>query len=140
MAGDVHHLCRRILVCCERCGERDVERVRCGYRERAYWRSYNGGGVMIFPARKAERAGEKIRALNLPQPARVEADDVGMPWAVISHGQRQEIEEIVDVWRIDDEWWREPLLRRYFLVVLHGGVLRTLFQDLLSGQWYEQRY
>lgn len=95
---------------------------------------------MIFPARKPEGASEKIRALNLPQPVTVEENGVGLPCVVITSDQRLAVEEIIDIWRIDDEWWREPLLRRYFLVVLEGGALRTLFQDLLSGQWYAQRY
>lgn len=95
---------------------------------------------MIFPARKPQDASEKIRALNLPQPVTVEENGVGLPCVVITSDQRLAVEEIIDIWRIDDEWWREPLLRRYFLVVLEGGALRTLFQDLLSGQWYEQRY
>ncbi|RIK45681.1 MAG: hypothetical protein DCC58_05690 [Chloroflexi bacterium] len=76
----------------------------------------------------------------MPQPVTVEENGVGLPCVVITSDQRLAVEEIIDIWRIDDEWWREPLLRRYFLVVLEGGALRTLFQDLLSGQWYEQRY
>jgi|RhiMethySRZTD1v2_1073278.scaffolds.fasta_scaffold3839189_2 hypothetical protein len=95
---------------------------------------------MIFPSRKPAEAGEKIRALNLPRPATVEADEKGLPRAVALQGRWLAVDAIFDVWRIDDEWWREPLIRRYFLVALEGGVLRTLFQDLLSGQWYEQRY
>ena len=95
---------------------------------------------MIFPSRKPEDAGEKIRPLNLPQPATVEADEKGLPRAIVTQGCWLAVDAIFDVWRIDDEWWRTPLIRRYFLVALEGGVLRTLFQDLLSGQWYEQRY
>ena len=96
---------------------------------------------MIFPSRKpAADTGEKLRALKLPKPATVEADEKGLPRVVLTQGRRVAIEAIFDVWRLDDEWWRESISRRYFLVALEGGVLRTLFQDLLSGQWYEQRY
>ena len=45
-----------------------------------------------------------------------------------------------DVWRIDDEWWRERISRRYFRVTLAGGVIRVLYQDLVTGAWYEQQY
>jgi hypothetical protein len=99
------------------------------------------GNATVVPARKAsEPAGEKLRALNLPRPATVEADDKGLPRRVVARGQWVAVEAIFDIWRIDDEWWREPISRRYFLVALAGGVLRTVFHDLLSGQWYEQRY
>lgn len=95
---------------------------------------------MIVPPRKPAEAGERIRALNLPRPATVEADEKGVPRVVVMQERRLAVEAIIDVWRIDDAWWREPIIRRYFLVALEGGVLRTLFHDLLSGQWYEQRY
>ena len=48
------------------------------------------------------------------------------------------IDEVLDQWRIDDEWWRKTVSRMYFHVALEGGQLLTLFQDLTTGQWYGQ--
>ncbi len=42
-------------------------------------------------------------------------------------------------WRIDDEWWREPVSRHYYLLELAGGALLTVFRDLHTSTWWEQR-
>jgi hypothetical protein len=81
-----------------------------------------------------------IVVLNRPRPVGVEADDRALPRALVLGPRRLRVEAIQDVWRIDDEWWREPIARRYFLIALEGGTVRTIFHDLLSGEWYEQGY
>lgn len=91
-----------------------------------------------------KRAVESIDApfqmLNRPKPADVESSGEGMPRAVLRRGQRLRVETVLDVWRIDDEWWRDEISRRYFQVALENGSVRTIYQDLVSGTWYEQRY
>jgi hypothetical protein len=50
------------------------------------------------------------------------------------------ITAIQDCWRIDDEWWREhPVSRLYYKLVLDDGTLLTIYHDLLTGLWFEQR-
>lgn len=78
--------------------------------------------------------------LNQPKPTDVESSDVGVPQAVLRCRQRIRVEGVLDVWRIDDEWWRDEISRRYFQVALENGSVRTIYQDLVSGAWYEQRY
>jgi hypothetical protein len=91
------------------------------------------------PAAPIDEVGA-IRLLNQPQPIHVEADERDLPrWVGLGHAQ-QRVTRIVDVWRIDDEWWRTPLSRRYFLVALDDGIVRTLFHDLIGGGWYAQSY
>jgi hypothetical protein len=90
-------------------------------------------------AAQVDEAGA-IRLLNQPQPLAVEADERDLPRWVGVGISRQRVTRIVDVWRIDDEWWRTPLSRRYFLVALDDGVVRTLFHDLIGGGWYAQSY
>ncbi|MDX1648024.1 MAG: hypothetical protein R3304_12830 [Longimicrobiales bacterium] len=46
---------------------------------------------------------------------------------------------IRDRWRIDDEWWRQPISREYRTVVLDDGAVMTLYHDLVEGRWYAQR-
>jgi hypothetical protein len=46
--------------------------------------------------------------------------------------------EIAERWRIDDEWWRKEISRMYYRVVLVGGRIVVVFQDLLSGNWFLQ--
>ena len=81
-----------------------------------------------------------LRMLNQPKPTDVESSNEGMPRAVLRRKQRLRVEAVLDVWRIDDEWWRDEISRRYFQVALENGSVRTIYQDLVSGAWYEQRY
>ncbi|MGE3797583.1 MAG: hypothetical protein AB7G88_07055 [Thermomicrobiales bacterium] len=81
---------------------------------------------------------DQLRPLNQPQPIRVEVEQ-NLPVALF--GARQERQRIVDiheVWCIDDEWWREPIHRRYYRIELENGSLRTIYSD--ANRWYEQKY
>ena len=89
--------------------------------------------------------------VGLPQPVRVRATPVGIPWAVLlklpERRHRQEgyawrrVNQIVGwPWRIDDLWWTDrPIARRYFRLVLDPGQKVAVFQDLSSGNWYRQQ-
>ncbi len=106
---------------------------------------------------------DRLRPLNTPRPLHVEADERGRP-VVVGLGGREagvrgqkdtgarrhgdtakgddlelrRVEEILDRWRIDDEWWRKEVSRIYYHVALEGGQLLTLFRDLTTGHWYGQ--
>jgi hypothetical protein len=80
-----------------------------------------------------------IRIVNQPQPLSVRADDGGLPREIVRHGAHRVV-AIQDVWRIDDEWWREPISRRYFQIVLDSGEIRTIYHDLVGDEWFEQWY
>jgi len=49
------------------------------------------------------------------------------------------VEEIVETWVVQDEWWRTPINRRYVEVVLEGGAHVVLFEDLTTGDWFLQK-
>jgi hypothetical protein len=49
------------------------------------------------------------------------------------------VEEVVEVWVVEDEWWRSPIHRRYVEVVLEGGAHVVLFEDLATGEWFMQK-
>jgi hypothetical protein len=122
---------------------------------------------MVTPARTPLRP-DRLRALNLPCSADVGLDTWGRPmWVRESagadgtEGERGEtsnppiapalagpgeegggtrrVEAVVDEWRIDDEWWRTPIHRRYVEVVLEGGAHVVLFEDVMTGEWYLQK-
>ncbi|MBI4287319.1 MAG: hypothetical protein HY671_02685 [Chloroflexi bacterium] len=54
------------------------------------------------------------------------------------------ITSVEDMWRIDDEWWREdPVSRLYYEVIIpmhRDGRRMTIFKDLLRSTWYRQNY
>ena len=81
-----------------------------------------------------------LRPLNQPVPAAVEADARGVPKAMLWRGAYKDVVVIHETWRIDDEWWREEIARRYFAVELEGGRRVTVFHDLVVDAWYAQPY
>jgi hypothetical protein len=48
------------------------------------------------------------------------------------------IESVLESWRIDDEWWRQPIARCYHAVLLDGGKRVVLFEDIVTGEWFAQ--
>jgi len=83
---------------------------------------------------------DRLRVLNAPRPITVELAAahpvaVWLPTAAAA----TPIDTVLEIWQIDDEWWRQPIARRYVEAVLAGGARVVLFQDLLTGQWYLQQ-
>ena len=87
------------------------------------------------PARQAV-----LTPVNIPQPVGVLADETGTPSAVTVGSRRVAVTAVLDSWRIDDEWWREEISRRYYHLALADGRTLTVFLDLIAGGWYAQRY
>jgi hypothetical protein len=85
------------------------------------------------------RDAQRIRPLNLPRAIMVRAGTDGIPRAVRGKNGWVQIEGVRESWRLEDLWWRDPLLRNYFQVVLEGGRVVFLFQDEREGHWYLQR-
>ena len=88
-----------------------------------------------------ETSPDPIRPLNLPRPVQVTVDQQsGLPLALHERNRRREVESIQDSWCVDDEWWRDPIRRRYVQVLLRDGAIRTLFHDRIANRWFEQSY
>ncbi len=121
---------------------------------------------MVATARAPLRA-DRLRTLNAPRPVTVELHANGSPAKVWrsncngggqeanasvekqlrrSDGQRSDgqettaavVETIIEMWRIDDEWWRQLISRSYFAVLLEGGTRVVLFEDLVTHEWFMQ--
>ena len=98
----------------------------------------------------------QLHPLNLPRRVQVRLSNEGLPLTVASHASlspgatvdeqfsdvaRNEIKSvaaILEIWRVDDEWWRQPISRRYMEVVLQGGRHVVLYEDLATGDWFMQ--
>jgi hypothetical protein len=80
----------------------------------------------------------KLRALNAPRPARVQADELGVPVWIVQGRRHLRVDTVRETWRIDDEWWRRPISRVYHTVVLEGGRSVTLYHDRVRGEWFVQ--
>ena len=89
----------------------------------------------------AATGADSLRPLNRPRPAVVlVGGGAGRPVGLVERGRRRRVARVKDGWRIDDEWWREPIRRRYYRLVLDDGSLRTVFRDEVDGRWYAQAY
>ena len=74
--------------------------------------------------------------LNAPRPARVESNFDGTPWQV----NHQSVVVIREEWRVLDRWWtEEPVIRRYFELVLETGENTVVFFDGAHSCWFTQR-
>jgi protein ImuB len=73
--------------------------------------------------------------MQQPRPTPVSEAKDGSPLRVKDRRVDSERER----WVVEDAWWTpRPVRRRYFEVVLEGGVNTVLFQDLASRRWYQQ--
>src|SRR2546423_14984274 len=93
---------------------------------------------------------DRLRAVSVPQPAEVELDAGGSPTKIemrsaecgvrnIDERESVTIEAVRETWRIDDEWWREPITRTYYEVLLRGGARLVLFVDHVTLEWFVQK-
>ncbi len=94
---------------------------------------------MVASPRIAGSAGAEGRVVarfNAPRAARVEARVDGTPLDV----NHRAVALVREEWRVVDRWWtEEPVVRRYFELVLESGENTVVFHDGASGGWYTQR-
>lgn len=93
---------------------------------------------MVSHSGAPARAGQ-LRPLNQPRPVQVVVER-DRPVTLIDPPHRHRIARIHDTWIIDDEWWRDPISRQYFQVLLEDGVVRTIYHDRATDAWYAQSY
>ncbi len=94
---------------------------------------------MVKNPRTAARV-DQLRPLNTPRSIEVMTEN-DLPVALLgARKERQAIVDIQEMWCIDDEWWREPIQRRYYRVLLVNGSLRTIYVDFIANTWHEQGY
>jgi len=99
----------------------------------------------------------QLHPLNLPRRVQVQLNNEGLPLTVASHTVRssgstvdeqlsdvpkdevKSVAAILEIWRVEDEWWRQQISRRYVEVVLQGGRHVVLYEDLSTGDWFMQK-
>lgn len=83
----------------------------------------------------------EVAAASPYDPERIEiAAQEGKPFVVRLKKRPVLVKDVVNMWRIDEEWWRKPISRLYFLLELENGARLTVFRDLLRGTWYRQNW
>ena len=83
-----------------------------------------------------------LRPLGAPHRVTVVAGQHGKPETLLRQGwaaPRRAL-AVEACWRIDDEWWRErPIARLYFRLRLEDDLMLTVYHDLITDAWFEQR-
>jgi hypothetical protein len=79
-----------------------------------------------------------LHPLNTPRPLRIRTGRGGRPRLLYLKGGPRKVRQILEIWQVDDEWWREPISRRYARLALEDGRIVTVYRDLRNGSWYLQ--
>jgi hypothetical protein len=61
------------------------------------------------------------------------------PRRILHRGRWSRVETVLTHWRLQQEWWKRPVERDYFLLRLEGGLICEVFRDAASGRWWLQR-
>lgn len=69
----------------------------------------------------------------------VVCDEQERPARLTWRGRAHAVTHVARAWRVDLDWWRERVWRRYYKVSTDSGLLLVIFQDLTSGDWFLQR-
>jgi hypothetical protein len=81
-------------------------------------------------------AYDALLRLGLPRAADVELDERRLPARV----NGRTVEGVLGRWVVEEGWWTDqPVRRGYLELVLAGGRLEVVFEDLTTGQWFLQR-
>ncbi len=96
---------------------------------------------MVTNSRKTPGIRGSYEPLNMPVPVQVVPGLDGRPAKILETRKPSRVEKVIDLWELDDEWWREkPIRRRYFRLLMDSGGVLTVFKDLSSDEWFSQRY
>jgi len=75
------------------------------------------------------------RLLDPPTPIDVDVDE-GIPRRVRMGPARQlEVTAVLARWRVEADWWRQPLSREYWKLGLGDGRVVEAFEDRTAGSW-----
>ena len=91
------------------------------------------------PAPGAPSEG-RLRPLSVPRSIHVRSSSGGVPIFVRLPGRpARRVAVVRESWRVDDEWWRDPVSRAHFTVIVEGGGQLAIYRDLITGEWFAQR-
>jgi hypothetical protein len=110
-----------------------------------------------------------IKLLNAPRVIEVSLDSLGTPTSIrvpqaqnykhysvrssllaleqsssnylVSDGKWINVSSVLDLWKINDEWWRgkeDEIARLYYRLRLSNGQQTTVYLDLIKNRWFRQ--
>jgi len=77
------------------------------------------------------------RLLHEHPAVEAELDTDGRLVAIRWNGRRVPV-EVCNRWRVEEDWWREPIARDYFKIVAREW-LALIYLDRVEGTWHLER-
>jgi len=77
------------------------------------------------------------RLLSPPTPVEVTLNADGT-LAFITGGWQGRVDPIAR-WKVETEWWKRPVVREYWKVLLNSSLLCDLYHDLETDRWFVER-
>ena len=77
------------------------------------------------------------RLLSPPAAVAVTLADDGTP-SFISGAFSGSIDPIAR-WKVETEWWKQPVVREYWKALLNSNLLCELYHDLSRDEWFVER-
>jgi hypothetical protein len=74
-----------------------------------------------------------------PSTLKVNEDMQHWPNSFIHRGRKENVEQILKRWRVNQWWWKVGIEREYFEVITDTGMICELYRDVVTGRWYLQR-
>ena len=107
-----------------------------GYRVIRFWNNEvfeNIEGVLFKIVEELENSN--------PHPNPLPTRERGQNTALVSDGAWVKVDEIENLWKVNDEWWRGPdeeIARLYYVLRLANSQQLTVYLDLIINSWYRQ--
>jgi hypothetical protein len=70
---------------------------------------------------------------------RVRVDADGLPTHLESAAGWQPVTRVLNRWRIDCDWWRSPVSREYWRLLLEEDLALECYCDRARGEWFVER-
>ena len=79
------------------------------------------------------------RLLAEPTPVAVETREA-VPVRLRAGRRSHRVERVLARWRLETDWWRAPLSREYWKLLLSGDLVCEVYQDRADGAWRLTRW
>ena len=70
---------------------------------------------------------------------RVRVDTDGVPTHLESAAGWQSVTRVLNRWRIDCDWWRSPVSREYWRLLIDDDLALECYCNRASAQWFVER-
>jgi hypothetical protein len=77
------------------------------------------------------------RLLSPPAAVEVTLSDDGTPCFIT--GEFSGAIDPIARWKVETEWWKQPVVREYWKALLNNNLLCELYHDLQQDRWFVER-